>query len=172
MDIAFANLYKLAVFVRGDYDQRDVADDEKTKLLNLVLSSFRDVQTKSESAFTDLSRIHEKVSAVSDGHSLKNILTRSAVQSTELRDSKLVRLEGTLKDLAEQVKVQLEGLEKTISDAKSNIEELDKSLADAQENMKTLRDKQESARKAAIAADIGVSSWLPECFSPTKSRTQ
>lgn len=61
LDLALANLYKLAVFVRGNYDDRSVDEAQKKNLLDLVMSSFQDVQTKTEAALTILSKTHEQV---------------------------------------------------------------------------------------------------------------
>lgn len=152
LDLALANLYKLAVFVRGNFDERQVDESEKKILLDLVMSSFQDVQNKSEAALTILSQIHEKASlpdtlwifAHADG---------PFTQSSELRSAKLIPLKGEIGVISQQTRIQLDGLGNSIKDASEGIAKLEEANRQTQANMNTLYDKEQ----AALASDVGVS---------------
>lgn len=62
LDLALANLYKLAIFVRGDYDHRKADAAEKKKLIDTLMTTFQAVKQQSEDAFKFLSNAHARVS--------------------------------------------------------------------------------------------------------------
>lgn len=66
-----------------------------------------------------------------------------------------------LKDRAtqtvEQMKVKIEGLNRTISDTNASVDKLQQSMRQANDSMGTLRAKKASAEQAATATDAGVS---------------
>ena len=68
LDFALSNLYKLAIFVRGDYDHRKADAAGKKKLMDTIMIPFQAVKQQSEDAFKHLSDAHAQVS-VSHAHS-------------------------------------------------------------------------------------------------------
>ena len=62
LDLALANLYKLAIFVRGDYDHKKVDTAGKRKLVDTIMIPFQVVKQQSEDAFKHLSDAHARVS--------------------------------------------------------------------------------------------------------------
>lgn len=68
LDLALANVYNFAVFVRDDYDKRDDDVVQKNQLLQQTMSSFENLQKETDAVLSTLSKIHRDVSYIACFH--------------------------------------------------------------------------------------------------------
>ena len=57
---------------------------------------------------------------------------------------------------AEQTRVKIEGMNRTIRETNSSVEQIQQSMNQANDSMRTLQDRKNSAEQAATATDVGV----------------
>lgn len=62
LNLAMTVIYKLAVFIRGDYDTRTKDLEHKKSLLAQTVEAFLIVKESAEKGFWDLSAMHVQVS--------------------------------------------------------------------------------------------------------------
>lgn len=68
LEIALLQLYKLAVFIRGDYDGRQDDDVQKMTIFDQCSRAFGDCQAASQTGLEQLSSIHIQVGDIKVGH--------------------------------------------------------------------------------------------------------
>jgi len=62
LELALAQVYKLAVYIRGDYDDRKDDETQKSTIFAQCTQAFRDCQGAAEGGLKQLSDIHVQVS--------------------------------------------------------------------------------------------------------------
>ena len=62
LELALAQVYKLAVYIRGDYDGREDDEAQKSAIFAQCTQAFRDCQSAAEGGLKQLSGIHVQVS--------------------------------------------------------------------------------------------------------------
>lgn len=64
LEVALLQVYKLAVFIRGDYDGREDDDVQKMAIFNQCSQAFGDCQAASHSGLEQLSSIRAEVGGI------------------------------------------------------------------------------------------------------------
>lgn len=62
LELALAQVYKLAVYIRGDYDGREDDEAQKSAIFTQCTQAFQDCQSAAEGGLKQLSGIHVQVS--------------------------------------------------------------------------------------------------------------
>ena len=84
LDIAMLKLYKVAIFVRGDYDGRDEDKEQRNSLLQAAVQAFQDVEDCSEAGLKKISELHAEV-----GPPPSFLLSRSSIPCDSASDNTL-----------------------------------------------------------------------------------
>lgn len=74
LELALAQVYKLAVFIRGDYDGREDDEAQKSAIFAQCTQAFQDCQSAAEGGLKQLSDIHVQVSDLRSLQSLRLML--------------------------------------------------------------------------------------------------
>lgn len=67
LEMAMNKLYKLAVFIRGDYDDREPDTAQRDELLRHAVQSFKEVENCAEVGLTKVSQLHAQVMEIEYG---------------------------------------------------------------------------------------------------------
>lgn len=61
LEIAMTKVFKVAVFIRGNYDDRDPDEPQKEELLRQAVQAFQEVEDCSEAALKKIGEFHAQV---------------------------------------------------------------------------------------------------------------
>ncbi|KAK3956861.1 hypothetical protein QBC32DRAFT_201877 [Pseudoneurospora amorphoporcata] len=134
LEKAMTRLYKLAVFIRGDYDDREPDTTQRDELLKQAVQAFKEVEDCAEAGLNKVSRLHSQVVEI------ENMVIIPAKQDVALL---LQNNENEVKNLNDQVQ-----------NAEASVKTLENSVWQQSQAVSTLHSKISSTRDAKLASDI------------------
>lgn len=136
LELAMTKVYKLAVFVRGAYDDRDPDVAQRDDLLKQMVDAFQAMEDVTEAGLKSIGDRHSAIS--------------------ELENTKIIPAKNEIEVLVQQTKNELGNIEGQIRSSQSGIETLQQSVATQHEAINSLRSKIDETETAKIFSDVGV----------------
>ncbi|GIK00973.1 hypothetical protein Aspvir_005003 [Aspergillus viridinutans] len=142
LSLALSQLYQLAIFVRGDYNQRafDVLT-EKDSLVAKVKEAFERLAHASTTALEHVSRLH--------------------AENVDLLSSKMHVFEQNVKAAHAETDAKVAGYKTAVSEARKAVEREANAAQTAKSSLETLLQKLDDARKTGDVVDGVVSAIIP-----------
>ncbi|KAK3401033.1 hypothetical protein B0T20DRAFT_348448 [Sordaria brevicollis] len=130
LEMAMTKLYKLAVFIRGDYDSREPDRSQQDELLNQAVQAFNEVEGCARAGLEKVSRLHAQameIEATANNAVERNVpalFENSHLEIAALKEQ-IYNTEEYLRDLQMTIDKESQGI-KTINDDVFNDRLLDK----------------------------------------------
>ncbi|KAH7629126.1 hypothetical protein B0T09DRAFT_266499 [Sordaria sp. MPI-SDFR-AT-0083] len=134
LEVAMTKLYKLAVFIRGDYDDREPDTTHRDELLKQAVHAFKEVKDCAEAGLNKISRLHSQVMEI------ENMVINPAKQDVA---ALLESNENEVKNLQDQIR-----------NSETSVNTLEHSVWQQSQAVSSLHDRISSTRDAKLASDI------------------
>lgn len=134
LEMAMTKLYKLAVFIRGDYDDREPDTVQRDELLKQAVQAFKEVEDCAEAGLKKVGQLHAQVMEI------ENTVINPAKQEVEL--------------LLENNRNELSSLQDQIINSEHSVNTLEQSVRMQSQAVSQLNDKISAGRDAKLASDI------------------
>ncbi|KAJ4383712.1 hypothetical protein N0V85_008466 [Neurospora sp. IMI 360204] len=135
LEMAMTKLYKLAVFIRGDYDDREPDTTQRDELLKQAVQAFTVVENCAQAGLEKISRLHSQVMET------ENTVINPAKQEIAI--------------LLENNQNEVNNLQDQIKNSETSVNTMQNSLSQQSQAVSSLHDKISSSRDAKLASDIG-----------------
>ncbi|KAL5589345.1 hypothetical protein FOVSG1_011212 [Fusarium oxysporum f. sp. vasinfectum] len=135
LELAMNKVYKLAVFIRGAYDDREPDVEQRDSLLKQMVDAFQTMEDVAEAG----------LKAISDRHSV----------ISELENTKIIPAKNEIELLVQQTRNELASIEDKIRTSKAGVATFEQTVRDQNDAVSSLRDKIEETENAKLASDIG-----------------
>lgn len=142
LEVAMTKLYKLAVFIRGDYDDREPDTTHRDELLKQAVHAFKEVKDCAEAGLNKISRLHSQVMEI------ENMVINPAKQDVAA--------------LLESNENEVKNLQDQIQNSETSVNTLEHSVWQQSQAVSSLHDRISSTRDAKLASDIAVSTIFPQ----------
>ena len=161
LEIAMATAYDIAVFIRGNYDHRDVEETRKEDILHQTFLAFQETQNKAESGLRAIADFHTQVSCAQNQIcsaciSLRDINLTLHLQVMEIQNIEISDAKNEIKVVIEQNEIELRSAESQIETTQQAVGNLQQTLLSQTQAVQALESRVASSKNAALASDIGV----------------
>ncbi|EXK83169.1 hypothetical protein FOQG_12520 [Fusarium oxysporum f. sp. raphani 54005] len=135
LELAMNKVYKLAVFVRGLYDDREPDVEQRDSLLKQMIDAFQTMEDVAEAG----------LKAIGDRHGI----------ISELQNTKIIPAKKEIELLVQQTRNELASINDKIRTSQAGVATFEQTVRDQNDAVSSLRDKIEETENAKIASDIG-----------------
>ncbi|EGO53862.1 hypothetical protein NEUTE1DRAFT_132296 [Neurospora tetrasperma FGSC 2508] len=134
LEMAMTKLYRLAVFIRGDYDNREPDTTQRDELLKQAVQAFKEVEDRAQGGLEKVGQLHAQVMEI------ENMVINPAKQDIDL--------------LLENNDNELKNVQGQINNAEKSFSVLQDSVKKQSQAVSRLHDKISSSQDAKLASDI------------------
>ncbi|KAI1869370.1 hypothetical protein JX265_006460 [Neoarthrinium moseri] len=135
LELAMAKVYKLAVFIRGAYDDRNPDTLQRDDLLNLMVNAFQDMEDCAEAG-------------------LKVISYRHAIVM-EVQNTKILPAQADVHMLLQKTELELQNTQDQIRTSQASVDTISRSAQSQAEAVSRLQDKISDTEIAKGFSDVG-----------------
>jgi len=143
----------IAVFIRGDYDNRSIDETAKKTVLDATVLACEDVQKTAEGGLKIIEDIRAKVQCYLPFRYYIGLI----IQVAELETTTFLSIQVAVENITTQNEVYLQGLQASITDARHNVQVAQGNIRQEQDSINILNGKIKDSQTAALASDVGVS---------------
>ncbi|CZT44826.1 uncharacterized protein RSE6_05065 [Rhynchosporium secalis] len=142
LEIAMSKVYKIAVFLRGDYDARDVDDEHKKArgkkdVIDPTVLAFAEMQARAEEGLRQIGNFHSQV--------------------MEIQNTGIAPVKQKITQMIEQNITELESIQNQINTAETSCQNMQQSLKTQTDAVQSLEKKIAESETAATFSDVGFS---------------
>ncbi|KAH7309275.1 hypothetical protein BKA65DRAFT_414651 [Rhexocercosporidium sp. MPI-PUGE-AT-0058] len=142
LEMAMTKVYKIAVYIRGAYDERDVDDEDKKttgkkQAIEPAVLAFADVQARAEEGLRQIGTFHSQV--------------------MEIQNAGIAPLMQKISLMMEQSINELNSVQNQINTTEASCRNMQQSLQNQSDAVRSLEGKIAESEAAAMVSDIGFS---------------
>lgn len=150
LELAMTKVYKLAVFVRGAYDDRSPDVEQRSNLLQQMVAAFRAMDETVVDGMRAMANQHDFIS---------------------LREnSKIGPIKSELEQLVQQIQKEMASIEDRMRASQSSIAMLEQNMHQQDGAVNSLRDRVRQAEEDQRTREFGVSLFKTPCIMTSWSR--
>ncbi|KAI5920340.1 hypothetical protein F4810DRAFT_723719 [Camillea tinctor] len=135
LETAMVQIYNLAVFIRGDYDDRDPDTAQRDKLLKLAVNAFQEAEDIAEAG----------LKAISDRHS----------QVMEMESTVIAPTKSKIDQMLQYAEIELQSVQSKIQVFERSIGLMQQTVANESAAMSRLSDRIDEMETVSLISDIG-----------------
>lgn len=150
LELAMTKVYKLAVFIRGAYDDRAPDVEQRGNLLQQMVAAFRAMDETVVDGMRAMANQHDFISL--------------------REDSKIGPVKSELEQLVQQIQKEMASIEDRMRASQSSIAMLEQNMHQQDGAVKSLRDRVRQAEENQRAREFGVSLFESTCIMASSSR--